>query len=113
MYDIDYSKVGKRMKQLRLEKGYTQESVAEDLDCTIAFISNVENNRAKLNLRVLIYYSKLCGVSIDYLLDAGRTADEIARNTPYIHPELLRILGEYTPEEQHKLVNMLKIWKEI
>ncbi len=37
----------------------TQEQVAKDLNCTVPFVSNVENNRAKLNLRVLLYYSKL------------------------------------------------------
>lgn len=59
MSELDFSKVGLKMKQLRVEQGYTQEMVAEDLDCTVAFVSNLENNRAKLNLRVLLYYSKL------------------------------------------------------
>ena len=55
MSEIDFSKVGLKMKQLRNERGITQEQVARDLDCTVPFVSNVENNRAKLNLRVLLY----------------------------------------------------------
>ena len=54
MSELDFAKVGLKMKQLRVEQGYTQEMVAEDLKCTVAFVSNLENNRAKLNLRVLL-----------------------------------------------------------
>ena len=72
MNEVDFSKVGLKMKQLRSERGITQEQVAKDLNCTVPFVSNVENNRAKLNLRVLLYYSKLCNVSVDTILDAGR-----------------------------------------
>ena len=31
-------------------------------------ISNVENNRVAMSLRVLIYYAKLTGVTLDYLV---------------------------------------------
>ena len=57
MDELDYKKVGKKMKELRSSLGITQERVAKDLGCTIAFVSNVENNRVKINLRVLYYYS--------------------------------------------------------
>ena len=66
MYQIDYTNVGKRMKTLRKQAGYTQEQIADALDVTVAFISNIENDRVKMNLRVLSYYAKLLNVSIDY-----------------------------------------------
>ena len=53
MYQIDYTNVGKRMKTLRKQAGYTQEQIADALDVTVAFISNIENDRVKMNLRVL------------------------------------------------------------
>ena len=66
MNEVDFSKVGLKMKQLRSERGITQEQVAKDLNCTVPFVSNVKNNRAELNLRVLLYYSKLCNyLSVD------------------------------------------------
>ena len=48
MSELDFSKVGLKMKQLRVEQGYTQEMVAEDLDCTVATsisFSSVEMSR--------------------------------------------------------------------
>ena len=49
------------------------EKISQDLGCTVAFISNIENNRAKLTLRVLLYYAVLCNVSVDTFLNAGRS----------------------------------------
>ena len=47
MYQIDYTNVGKRMKTLRKQAGYTQEQIADALDVTVAFISNIENRPRK------------------------------------------------------------------
>ena len=59
MYQIDYTNVGKRMKTLRKQAGYTQEQIADALDVTVAFISNIENDRVKMNLRVPVSYTHL------------------------------------------------------
>lgn len=58
----------KEQKTLRSRQGTPQEQIADALDVTVAFISNIENDRVKMNLRVLSYYAKLLNVSIDYLL---------------------------------------------
>lgn len=111
MDEIDFSKIGLKMKQLRTEQGVTQEKVAKDLDCTAAFVSNLENNRTKLNLRVLLYYAKLCNVSVDTLIHAGEGAHANAASSEQRNHELLDIFQTFTPEEQEKIIEMLKIWK--
>lgn len=111
MSELDFAKVGLKMKQLRVEQGYTQEMVAEDLKCTVAFVSNLENNRAKLNLRVLLYYSKLCNVTIDEILEPGFTDRTPQEANKAMNTELLRIFQSYGPEEQKKILKTLKLWK--
>ena len=91
MNEVDFSKVGLKMKQLRSERGITQEQVAKDLNCTVPFVSNVENNRAKLNLRVLLYYSKLCNVSVDTILDAGRDLPPLDEKERQLNDEVLNV----------------------
>ena len=71
MEELDYKKIGLKMKEVRVRNHIRQERIAKDLDCTIAFVSNVENNRTKLNLRTLAYYSKLCNTPIDVFIKAG------------------------------------------
>lgn len=105
---IDYSKVGLKMKKLRKEKGITQEHIATDLGTTIAFVSNVENNRTKMNLRVLIYYANLLDVSIDYLLTATSEMNE----DDVLNKEILRLANTCSTAEKEKIIKMIKILKK-
>lgn len=110
MNEVDFSKVGLKMKQLRSERGITQEQVAKDLNCTVPFVSNVENNRAKLNLRVLLYYSKLCNVSVDTILDAGRDIPPLDEKEHQLNDEMLNVFRGFSVTEKEKIIKMLRIW---
>ena len=50
---IDYSVIGKRLKQARLAKNMTQEDLAEELDISVAFLSRVERGNSHINLKRL------------------------------------------------------------
>lgn len=102
MNEVDFSKVGLKMKQLRSERGITQEQVAKDLNCTVPFVSNVENNRAKLNLRVLLYYSKLCNVSVDTILDAGRDIPPLDEKEHQLNDEMLNVFRGFFCNRKRK-----------
>lgn len=104
MYQIDYTNVGKRMKTLRKQAGYTQEQIADALDVTVAFISNIENDRVKMNLRVLSYYAKLLNVSIDYLL-----RPESGEKDDVLNKEILRLLEKFSTDDKEKFVKVLRI----
>ena len=110
MNEVDFSKVGLKMKQLRSERGITQ--VAKDLNCTVPFVSNVENNRAKLNLRVLLSYSKLCNVSVDTILDAGRDLPPLDEKERQLNDEVLNVFRGFSVAEKEKIIKMLRIWQE-
>lgn len=107
MYQIDYTNVGKRMKTLRKQAGYTQEQIADALDVTVAFISNIENDRVKMNLRVLSYYAKLLNVSIDYLLRPE--SDENGEKDDVLNKEILRLLEKFSTDDKEKFVKVLRI----
>lgn len=107
MYQIDYTNVGKRMKTLRKQAGYTQEQIADALDVTVAFISNIENDRVKMNLRVLSYYAKLLNVSIDYLLRSE--SDENGEKDDVLNKEILRLLEKFSTDDKEKFVKVLRI----
>lgn len=111
MNDFDFSKIGLKMKHLRIEQGVTQEKIAGDLGCTVSFVSNVENNRTKLNLRTLLYYAALCNVSVDSLLDAGKTSPTQINEDQQTDKELLHIFHTFSPDERKKMIKILKIWK--
>lgn len=113
MDDYDFDKIGMELKRLRLEHDYTQEQIAGDLGCTVSFVSNIENNRAKLNLRILIYYAKLCNVTVDSILNAGQTDEKDQNISGLRDAKVLHILHQFPPDGQEKIIKILKSIKDI
>lgn len=105
--EINYKLVGQRMQQLRKANNITQEQIAESLNTTVAFISNIENNRTKMNLRVLTYYADLLNVSVDYLLHAGMTDSDTS--TDVLDAEILHLLRQCDVQTKEKLIRCLHI----
>ena len=68
MDKFDNEKLGARVKELRLQMGLTQNQVAKALHVTPGYISNVENNRTAMSLRMLTYYARLSGITLDSLV---------------------------------------------
>lgn len=110
MIAIDYLKVGQHLKKLRSELGITQDQVAKDLGCTVAFVSNVEHNRAKMNLRVITYYAELCSVSVDSILAVGRRGVCLSEQSQWLDQEALDVFHMFPEEEQLRLIKTLRMW---
>jgi len=60
--------VFERLRELRREKGYTQEKVASLLGVDRRTYNAYENGVNSLNAQTLIMLSKIYGASIDYML---------------------------------------------
>ena len=108
--DIDYTKVAAKMKELRLEAGYKQDDIAEDLGVTVAYISNTENCRVKLNLKMLLYYSNLLNVGVQTFLDAGMEEPSGYTDT-IVDQRILAEIHDRPENEKAKILKLLKIWK--
>ena len=50
---MDTENYGTLVKNLRIKNGLTQKQVADSLGVTPGYISNVENNRTAMSLRML------------------------------------------------------------
>lgn len=57
-----------RLKELRLEKGLSQQELAEKLNISGKTVSGYENNVSQPNLDLLIEMARLFNVSVDYIL---------------------------------------------
>lgn len=101
-----YANLGKKVKELRIENGLTQNQVAKALDVTPGYISNVENNRSAMTLRLLMYYAELTHVSLDALIGSIDSEYESTALDYEIHDLVRRM----TDEDKRKLAKTLKIW---
>lgn len=60
--------IGSRIKELRKERGWTQEILAQKLDVKQNTISHYESNESRPGFEVLIAIADIFDVSADYLL---------------------------------------------
>lgn len=58
-----------QLKQIRLDKRWTQQFVANELNITKAAYSNIENGNRNPSLKVALQIQKLFGMQIEKLLE--------------------------------------------
>lgn len=80
--EIDYVKIGQRIKAARLEKGYSQADLGALVGCSNNHISHVEIGQTKVSLSMLIKISLELDKNFDYfLLDTPFAKTESIINT--------------------------------
>ena len=99
---------GEKIKSYRISLGLTQGQVAEELDVTPGYISNVENGRTAMSLRILTYYAKLTGVSLDELV--GNLDPDYKRSA--LDNAIIKEIGKMDEASKEKLLKTLKIWNK-
>lgn len=66
--NLDLKKMLGRLKAKRKKCGYTQEEVAELLDCERSSISLYETGKRAISIELLFKFSCIYHVSVDYIL---------------------------------------------
>ncbi|MEH7236432.1 helix-turn-helix domain-containing protein [Bacillus sp. JJ1562] len=68
--------VGKKIRELRIQKGYTLKDVAEKTDLTSSFLSQLERSKTSVTLQSLSKISKALGVPQSYFFTQLHEKDE-------------------------------------
>ena len=100
-------KYGDQIKSYRINLGLTQSQVASELEVTPGYISNVENGRTAMSLRILIYYAKLMGVTLDALVGNLEPDYKTTALDNALHAEI----GKLSKKEKEKLLKTIQIWR--
>ena len=104
----DTANLARKVKQLRIANHLTQADVARELSVSPGFISNVENGRTAMSLRLLIYYAKLTGTTLDMLV--GDMIPEY-RDDALDHA-VMDAVKDLSAAQKEKLVRIPEILKE-
>lgn len=86
---------GERLKQLRQEKGLTQEQLAKEFYTSRQNISSWENGKTYPNMKDLIHLSDFFGVSLDVFLKEDGKVQESLEKAP-VKKILRRVLQALT-----------------
>ena len=100
--------LAQKVKHLRISNNLTQSHVAKELNVSPGFISNVENGRTAMSLRLLIYYAKLTGTTLDMLV--GDMIPEY-RDDALDHA-VMEAVKDLTTAQKDKILRILEILKE-
>ena len=60
-------KIGKNIQKIRKSNGYTQEKLAEKIEVSVRYISDIEQDRAKPSYEILIKICNLFNISLDQI----------------------------------------------
>lgn len=101
---MDYTFLGKRIREERLRLNLTQEHLAEEINISTAYLSQIERGERHITLDKLIPLAERLGVSVDFLL------------SDYIHPDddtslalIHQLLDGRSAQDKARAVNMLKL----
>lgn len=86
---IDYKIIGERITKYRKASNITQETLAEYLDVSTAFISKIERGRTHLNLERLMQICHFLNISPAELLNDSDSSSE-----SYMNPEFSALLNQ-------------------
>lgn len=102
--ELDYYVIGERLKKARLEKGFTQEYLAEKMNVSVAFLSRIERGSSHINLKRLTEICKLLDLSEGEVLNGSVTNPE-----SYLVSEFNQLFKKCSPEKLKLIYNIAKL----
>ncbi len=105
---IDYISIGRRIKEFRIAKNWTQAKLAEESGVEPSNISHIERGATKLSLPTMINIANSLGVSLDEIAFGS-----LVKNTHVSVKMIDSMLSDCTPEELKSIYEIIKTTKSI
>ena len=97
--ELSITAMGRRIRVIRERKEITREELAEKMDISPAFISDVEYGNKGMSIKNLYLLSQLLGVSAEYLLSGKLYSLDNDEESLRVHEEIVSLLKECAPEQ--------------
>lgn len=99
---IDYKLIGSRIKEKRKSKKYTQEVLAEHMNVTVGYISQIERGITRVNLDTLAQISNILECDIASLITSSNIT-----NSDYLTTDITVLLRQLDSSERNILYQLL------
>ncbi|MDE6663295.1 MAG: helix-turn-helix domain-containing protein [Lachnospiraceae bacterium] len=112
---IDYIKLGKNIKYCRKQKNITQEQLAEALDLSTGFVSQIERGVGRMSLDTLINICDFLECSAGDIISNSQlayTVPKINDFNPQINDDFYLLYKKLPIKEQQLFYHMLKAYIE-
>ena len=67
--------IGRRVKEFRLQGRLSQADLAERVDMSVAYISQIETGKKQASLESLVRIAEVLGVTVNHLLNGNQAND--------------------------------------
>lgn len=104
MQELDFQKIGAKIRERRSYKGYTQDFLANHLDVDASHISNIEHGRCKVSLTALVGIANALDCSVDYFLISEYKNEGLAVDT-----ELAKKLQNCDTEKKKQISRIIDV----
>ena len=108
MSELDFRSIGLKIKEQRLERGVTQEHVANLLDVNPSHISNIECGRAHPSLTTLIKIANILKCSVDCFI-GGEYTFTVDRSATTLDEQIMEKIKYCEPEKKQKILKMIEL----
>lgn len=104
---IDYKLIGERIQKARKSRGLTQESMAEKLNVSIGYVSQVERGITKISLDLLGAISTILDCDV-----AAFVSESALHSHEYMESELLNEIRKLDQKKKKFILGVIKITNE-
>lgn len=102
---MEKAELGKRIRESRIKKGYTQQDLADRAEIGVVYISEIERGVKMPSLNIFIKIIDALDVSADYVL-----RDELSSGKEYICTEITEKLLTLTPRQRKTATDILNAY---
>ena len=106
--NVDYKLIGQRIKRERKARGITQEALAERLNVSIGYVSQVERGITKISLDLLGAIAGILGCDIATFITESATA-----TAGYMESELFNEFRRLDPKKRRLVLEMIRLFNEM
>ena len=99
---MDSENLGKRIREARTEKHYTQQQLAEMAGIGQMYLGEIERGTKMPSLKSFIRIIETLGISADYVL-----RDELSSGEQYIYDEITQKLKGLSPKQRKAAADIL------
>lgn len=105
---VNFKLIGKRVKEVRIEKGLSQAELAVRCKTSAQYLSQIENGKKQASLQILVTVSEVLGVSLNELLNGNQV-----NNPKEYRSDILKLFADCSSYEKRVLFEVLRSTKAI
>lgn len=102
--NIDYKLIGERIRRTRKVQGMTQEQLAEQLNVSIGYVSQVERGITKISLDLLGAISSILNCDVAFLI-----SESALKSNKYMESEIIEEIKKLDTKKRKLVLELIRV----